>query len=375
MRLLDRYLLRELLVPLGYCLCGFLIFWITSDLFVKLGDFQRQGLGARDIAEYYLLILPEFLTLVLPIALLLALLYALTNHARHQEITAIRAAGVSLWRMSLPYLGVGLLASLGLFAANEFWVPATAERASAILKRHQAPDPHAPGRHESLNVCFDNTRDGRRWRIGMYNSQTSEMFNLGVYPIARDLSKAWELRADRAQRINGVWTLYNVREFRETADTNAPPVPVLRTNVLAMPEFSETPEEINSELKIRENMTMRAAKKADVPIKDLLNYLRLHPHPSRGDQFWLYTKLDGRLAAPWTCLVVVLIAIPFGAAGGRRNVYVGVASSIVICFVYFVLLQLGLALGTSGRLPAWLAAWFPNLSFGLAGLWMTARVR
>jgi lipopolysaccharide export LptBFGC system permease protein LptF len=166
-----------------------------------------------------------------------------------------------------------------------------------------------------------------------------------------------------------------VREFRETADTNAPPVPVLRTNVLAMPEFSETPEEINSELKIRENMTMRAAKKADVPIKDLLNYLRLHPHPSRGDQFWLYTKLDGRLAAPWTCLVVVLIAIPFGAAGGRRNVYVGVASSIVICFVYFVLLQLGLALGTSGRLPAWMAAWFPNLSFGLAGLWMTARVR
>jgi lipopolysaccharide export LptBFGC system permease protein LptF len=122
-------------------------------------------------------------------------------------------------------------------------------------------------------------------------------------------------------------------------------------------------------------MTLRAARKADVPIKDLVNYLRLHPNPSRSDQFWLYTKLQGRLAAPWTCLVVVLIAIPFGAVGGRRNVYVGVASSIVICFVYFVLLQLGLALGTSGRFPAWLAAWFPNLSFGLAGLWLTARVR
>jgi lipopolysaccharide export system permease protein len=375
MRLLDRYLLRELLVPLGYCLCGFLIFWITSDLFVKLGDFQRQGLGARDIAEYYLVKLPEFLVLVLPIALLLALLYALTNHARHQEITAIRAAGVSLWRMSLPYLGVGFLASLSLFAANEFWAPATAERAEAILKRHQATDPNAPGRNEHHNVCFDNTRDGRRWRIGVYNSATGEMFDVGVYPIERDGSKRWELRADRARRINDVWTLYNVREFREAADTNAPPVPVLRTNVSAFPEFSETPEEINSELKIRDNMTLRAAKKADVPIKDLVNYLRLHPNPSRADQFWLYTKLEGRLAAPWTCLVVVLIAIPFGAAGGRRNVYVGVASSIVICFVYFVLLQLGLALGTSGRLPAWLAAWFPNLSFGLAGLWLTARVR
>jgi lipopolysaccharide export system permease protein len=374
MRLLDRYLLRELLVPLGYCLCGFLLFWITSDLFVTLGDFQRKGLVARDIAEYYLVILPEFLTLVLPIALLLALLYALTNHARHQEITAIRAAGVSLWRMSLPYLGVGLLASLGLFAANEFWVPASAERAKAILKRHEAPDPNAPGRHEHPKVCFDNTRDGRRWQIGVYNSETGEMSKVGVYPTERGGAKLWELRADRARRINGVWTLYNVRGFREAADTNAPPVPVPGTNVLAMPEFSETLEEINSEIKIQDSMAV-VTKKADVPIKDLVNYLRLHPHPSRAYQFWLYTKLEGRLAAPWTCLVVVLIAIPFGAAGGRRNVYVGVASSIVICFVYFVLLQLGLALGTSGRVPAWLAAWFPNLSFGLAGVWLTARVR
>jgi lipopolysaccharide export system permease protein len=73
--------------------------------------------------------------------------------------------------------------------------------------------------------------------------------------------------------------------------------------------------------------------------------------------------------------VVVLIAIPFGAAGGRRNVFVGVASSVVICFSYFVLQQLGLALGTSGRVVPWLAAWFPNLSFGLAGVLMTARVR
>jgi len=172
-----------------------------------------------------------------------------------------------------------------------------------------------------------------------------------------------------------VWTFYNALAFKEAADTNAPPVPVLRTNVLAVPEFSETPEEINSEIRIRDSMTLRAAKKADVPIKDLLNYLHLHPQLSRSDRSWLDTKLAGRLAAPWTCLVVVLIAIPFGVAGGRRNVFVGVASSIIICFSYFVLQQLGLALGTSGRLPAWLAAWFPNLSFGLAGLLMTARVR
>ncbi len=375
MRLLDRYLLRELLIPLGYCLCGFMLFWLSSDLFVKLGEFQKKGLVARDIAEYYLVSLPEFLVLVLPIALLLAMLYTLTNHARHQEITAIRAAGVSLWRLTVPYFAVGLVASLALFAANELWVPQSDERAEAISKRHLAPDPHAPGRNEYRMLCFDNTRDGRHWVIGLYNAETGEMKEPRVYPIKPDGSKPWELRAEQARRVDEVWTFYNALAFKEAAETNSPPVPILQTNVLAVPEFKETPEEINSEIKISDSMTLRAARRADVPIKDLLNYLRIHPYSSRDRWYWLHTKLQGRLAAPWTCLVVVLIAIPFGAAGGRRNVFVGVASSIVICFIYFVLQQLGLALGTSGRVSPWLAAWFPNLSFGLAGLWMTARIR
>ena len=375
MRLLDRYLLRELLIPLGYCLCGFLLFWITADMFVKLGEFQRKGLVASDIAAYYVFVLPDFLVLVLPIALLLALLYALTNHARHQEITAIRAAGVSLWRLSLPYFGVGLLGSLALFTANEFWVPTSDDRANAILKRHSAADPRASGPNEYRDLFFESTRDGHRWHAGLYYPKTGEMRSVDVYPAERGSSQAWDLQADQARPVNGVWTFYNARVYKEAADTNMPPVPTLQTNVLAVPEFKETPEEINSEIKIRDSMSLRAAKKADVPIKDLLNYMRLHPRLSRSDRAWLETKLAGRLAAPWTCLVVVLIAIPFGAAGGRRNVFVGVATSIVLCFSYFVLQQLGLALGTSGRVSPWLAAWFPNLFFGLAGLVMTARIR
>src|SRR2546422_1664498 len=104
MRLLDRYLLRELFIPLGYCLSGFLIFWIAFDLFSELRDFQERKLLAADVAEYYCVKAPELLVLVLPMALLLALLYTLANHARHHELTAFRAAGVSLWRLCLPYL-------------------------------------------------------------------------------------------------------------------------------------------------------------------------------------------------------------------------------------------------------------------------------
>src|SRR6266852_3003948 len=119
MRLLDRYLLRELMVPFGYCLSGFLVFWISTDLITELDELRKHQLLFNDLVVYYLIKIPEMLVLIVPIALLLALLYALTTHSRHHELTAIRGAGVSLWRLALPYFAVGFVLSLGLFALNE----------------------------------------------------------------------------------------------------------------------------------------------------------------------------------------------------------------------------------------------------------------
>src|SRR6185436_14340432 len=104
MRLLDRYLLRELLVPFAYCLAGFLIFFIAFDVLDELANFQKFKLWTGDVFLFYLVKIPEFIVTVAPIAFLLALLYTLTNLARHHEITAIRAAGISLLRISAPYL-------------------------------------------------------------------------------------------------------------------------------------------------------------------------------------------------------------------------------------------------------------------------------
>jgi len=374
MRLLDRYLLRELLVPLAYCLGGFLIFWITFDLFNDLDTFQANHLRTGDIVDYYFVKTPEFLVVVLPIALLLALLYSLTNHARHHEITAIRAAGVSLWRLACPYFAVGFLASFVLFAFNELWVPSTAERAEKIKHRRAEKHRNPAERNQVRDFAFQNARDGRTWHIGVYDLRTSEMLRPEVIWTLKDGTQRW-LYAERAERVNGVWTFFNAREYRDGPHTNQSLVPSLRTNVLARPQFTETPDEIRSEMKISRRLGGRGGRSADVPLIEILDYLRFHPKPTQADRYWLYTKLHGRLAAPWTCVVVVLIALPFGAAAGRRNVFVGVASSIVICFGYFVLAQLGIALGTGGYIPAWLAGWFANLCFGFLGLWLTARVR
>jgi lipopolysaccharide export system permease protein len=377
MRLLDRYLLRELLAPLGYCLSGFLLIWISADLSNNLHDFQEKRLGAADIANYYRVITPEFLITVLPIALLLALLYTLTNHARHNEITAIRAAGISLWRLCLPYLGVGLAASLLLLVVNEFWVPDSADKAEQIRNRHIAsPGGAEPGRGQVRNLGFSNDSEQRQWLIGLYNTLTAEMSHPKVKMKQPDGSWLW-LESDHAARSNGVWTFTgHVTLHRESGRPDEPLVPLLQTNLMAMPQFSETPEQIASEIKISSALSPgRGARRADIPIVDLLNYLRLHPDLDAKKKPWLYTKLQGRLAAPWTCLVVVLIAIPFGAASGRRNAFVGVASSIVICFAFFVVQTLALMFGASGNLPSWLAAWSPNVSFGIAGVWLTARVK
>jgi lipopolysaccharide export system permease protein len=376
MRLLDRYLLRELLVPLGYCLSGFLLFWIASDLFSELSRLQEMRLRAGDIVEFYFFRIPEFLPVALPVSLLLALLYALTNHARHNEVTAIRAAGVSLWRLCVPYAAVGFMTSAGLFALNELCAPQTAEIAEQIKLRRVQRQVPAGERHQIKKLYFRNSREDRFWYIGAYNLKTGEMLPPVVVEWHAPDGSWRSIVADRAIRTNGVWTFYRARETQKQASTNSLPVSFPQVPSLAMPEFLETPEEIKSQVSISERFAHQAkTRRADVPITEIYNYLRLNPKPPGSMQPWLYTKLHGRFAGPCTCLVVVLIAVPFAAGSGRRNVFVGVAASISIFFVYFVLQQVGFAVGEAGRVVPWLAAWLPNLMFAVAGLWMMARVR
>jgi len=149
----------------------------------------------------------------------------------------------------------------------------------------------------------------------------------------------------------------------------------VETNQMVRRDFTEPPEAIRSELKLSGSIGIKRVKEADIPLQALWDYLRFHPNLSGQNHAWFYTKFHGRMAAPWTCLVVVLIAIPFGAPSGRRNVFVGVAGSIFICFAYFVLMQVGLAMGSGGWLPPWLAAWLPNIFFSLLSVFLINRVR
>jgi lipopolysaccharide export system permease protein len=357
MRLLDRYLFRELLTPLAYCLIGIQAFIIVFTVYGDAQKIQESKLHFVDVVEYATASSVDSVPIVIPVSLLLALLLTLSNFARHNEITAMRAAGISLWRICLPYFGVGLLLSVGLFFLNEFCVPRGADWADRILNRYIPHQASASGKQGFLN-----DQENRKWTFDRMDYRKGELDGVQVNWSLADGSTR-QLNADRAIYTNGVWTFYNASEYGQYQ--------LAQTNMLAMPEFKETPREMRIELKIGQYERL-GSRKTDVPLADILNYMRLRPGIASP---WLQTQLQERFAMPLTCLVVVLIAIPFSVASGRRNLFFGVAGSIFICFAYIVIQRISIAVGQGGHLPGWLAAWSPDFLFAAAGIFLTARVR
>lgn len=377
MRLLDRYLLRELVVPFAYCLAGFLIFWVSTDLLNQMSEYQKLRLRARDLVELYGALSPGILVMTLPIAFLLALLYALTHHARHHELTAIRAAGVSLFRMSLPYLGMGLLLSVLVGILGEFWVPIFNDKAEEIQARHQTDKKVSSSKRQwEAKLAYYNPMARRWWFVESYHRFTGEMVRPRVVWMPIDSGQI-DIIAERGVWTNGVWVFTRVHRLTFPFPL-VPGAEPAREELaeLSMPEFEESPDQFRSEIKMSRLLNFKQARKTYFSIREILEYYELHPAgipPAL--RAVLDTKLHGQMAAPWTSLVVVPIALAFGARSGRRNVAVGVASSIFICFAYFVLQQISLALGGGGHVAPWMAAWAPNVVFGLTGMILCWRLR
>lgn len=357
-------------MPLAYCMGGFLIFYIAFDLIFEINKFQEAHLLFMDVVAYYVVTLPEILaSTVIPIALLLAALYALTLLNRHNELTAMRAAGISLWRLSLPYLAVGVAGGALVFALNEYWVPQVSDKSKEIMERRKDPghDNNWTGR-----LDFHNDADHHHWMLEHFNKVTSEMVGPKLKWDSPDGSSHF-IAAKSAIYTNGLWRFDMVERWDRAPSEE---FYMQSTNKVFETNMIETPASIRTEIRVSAMTATDAAKGPQLSIRELHNYLRWHPHLDR-EKRWplLMTQLQGRMAEPFTCLAVILIALPFGAQAGRRNVFVGVAGSIFICFGYFILQRVSFGLGVGGYLPPVMAAWLPNILFGGAGLVLICRMR
>jgi len=399
MRLLDAYLLRELLVPLFYCLVGFQVFWTAFDLYSHLDEYRELNLGVADVAHLYILKMPELLGTVLPVALLLALLYTLTNLSRHNEIVAMRTAGLSLVRISRPFLLVGVLMSVLLFLVTEYFGPRAAERMAEIQTRQAASEEESPWVDR---VIVRKDHQGNIQTLGplSFNRKTQELRDvvaeLNSTARDRDLYLPDTNRVvNSAENVSrGEWTprgwlFHNVNHFKYQRGSSLWPNPEQSVfhEMILVTNLNISPTEILTEVE-RKRIQVRlsshdAGKRLLFTVRELLEFTNGQKAPSPGTKEYsmVHTQLHGRLAQPLTCVVVVLIALPFGAFLGRRSAFVGVAASVVMCFAYFMLFRLGMAMGMGGALAAmgiWgplVAAWLPNFSFATIGLGLSWKMR
>ena len=177
MRILDKYLLREFAWPFLYSFDAFLLLFIVNDLLDNLGDFLRQGASLGTILRYYLIFLPEPIVLILPVALLLGVLFCLSMLGKHNELLAMRAGGVSLWRLALPFVVVSATASAVSFGVNELFVPQSRARADALERQIQGQRAQ-PVR---ANFFFTNPEQRRDWYARQFDPVDNVLLDMAIY--------------------------------------------------------------------------------------------------------------------------------------------------------------------------------------------------
>lgn len=367
-RILDRYLLTQVGVPLIFILIGFLIFWLSGDIIAKLEDFQDKGLHAAEVINYYLMKLPGFLDLLGPVGFLLGLLYGLLQLTRHHETTAIRASGVSLWRLSIPIFALSLCMGSLSFSYKEFLMINFEAQAEEIMSgRKNAIGENIKEAHKSL-FFYRNEVEDRRWGISSYITGDSiEFSEVDVeWPLTNGLRRV--LFANKALYKDGKWVFENATSYDISDTNNKNLTPSLHSTLeIESSTLPETPEFLISQFKISRIENVRDKRLSHFNIQEISNLKKLFPNMKNEDRRLLDTKFHMQISAGFTYLVVAMVAIPLGCRPGRRDVFMGVAVSMGVCFGYFVIQRISAPLGYSGKLPPLLAAWLPNVIFGFAG--------
>ncbi|MEY2531737.1 MAG: lipopolysaccharide export system permease protein [Verrucomicrobiota bacterium] len=355
MRLLDRYIIRHFLEAYFYCVAGFLSIWLIFDISDNINTFLDRQFGFGHTIEFYLTQLPQVLVILLPVSLLLALLFSLGRMSRTNEIVSTMAAGVSIPRMLLPLVIIGLLTTFVAMAFNYSAVPH-----AELARRNYLSNTGSVGASRIRGQIFRNRTDARTWFIQDFVSGDTVFNNVQILQQDAHDNIVTNYLAQRAVYLPQIksWQLQQVKIVNYDSSGN-----ILRSEILpelTIDTWSETPFRLGS-------ANMDAEFMSFPELREYLHYNADFP-PSLLAPF--STHLQYRLALPWTCLVVVLIATPLGIGFSRRGVLSSVAIAIVCVFSMNFLNHLFLALGEGYRIPAWVAAWTPNALFGAIGLYL-----
>lgn len=371
MNTFDRHLLREWLQILGLVLlatCGLLLVQVMYDDFRSLREGGARGL---ELWRYFAVTMPSFVTIVLPLALMVSLMFTLGKLHRANELTAMRAAGVGFGRMMAPVWLVGVLACVLSWWLNATVVPWSVEQSRALKDglefRRQVATKLTPDRVGASNsVAFDNPTARRMWFFNRYSQFTRRGYGVSVSEL--DVRRRESTRLVAAQAWFDVgrngWIFKDGRELSFAAETGE-----LVASVPFAEKFMETYRE-DPQL-----MLLIDRRPVDLSFRELarlIDYFEVERNPKGVPYAVRYFGLIADTLGP---LIVIAIAIPFAVTGVRVNPAVGVSKSIGLFFLYYVLANIAASMATKEIVDPVLAAWLPNI--GMAGLatWFFARLR
>ncbi len=341
---------------------------ILQNMYETLPDLLVSDANISQIIFYYSLALPTYLPAILPVALLVSILFTLGSLHKNNEIIAMRASGAGLFRISRSLWGAGLLLSLLLLYLTASVVPKSVEQSRTFLDNlgFAAEEARSDASQVGLlyNLGFDNRKDGRLWFMNRFSERA--WLGLGVNVHTRDkdgkeLSRISALEAyyDDTQ---GHWVFLDGRELLLDAQTGDP----LRALSFKKKTFKEFDEEPSLMLALHK-------KPKELSLFELRRILVAMPPAENPNVRTYLVQYFSLLAAPFSCLVVIGIAVPFALSGVRTNPMIGVSKAMGFFAIFYVLVVFSTILGGRLIVPALLAAWIPNLAMLLISIRLFAK--
>ena len=359
--ILDDYVLRDFSLYLFMIGGAFVTLLLVFTLFELLGDILHNGISALTVGEYLLNVTPYFLYYpIAPMSMLLAVLVTFGLLQRSNEITAIKATGISLYRIIIPVLFASALVAGVLFASDQFYLPYTNKRQDELRNRikgkpaqtYLRPDRKwIFGQHSDIYYyqLFDPDRDS-------FGGITVFQFDPKTFEITHRVTAErahWSGPMDRWVYEQG-WE----RTLNGSAIEN-----YHKFDAATFPHLAEPPSYFKKEVK----------QSSEMNYEELRRYI--HDLEQSGfDVVRLRVQLQKKIAYPLITLVMAVLAIPFALSAGKRGALAGVATAIGIGVVYWTISGLFEAMGNLSQLPPTVAAWSPNLVFGFIGGYLILRM-
>lgn len=360
-QILDLYVVRGWVFYFITLLVAFAGVYMIFDFFQLLGDIVRNHPGPGMVLDYYRYLSPQVIYLMLPLSVLVATLVNFSLLTKTNQVTAIKAAGISLYRISLPVLALAALLSAGMFVLGDDYLPQTNQRQSA-LRNEIKGKPTQTFFRPDLQWIFGES--SRLYNYRFFDPQRDVFASLSVFEFdPQTFSLTRRLYAERAfwEPHLGRWVLENGWERSLEGDKVTLYSPFA---VEMFKELTEPPSYFKKEVITSDQMSA-------LELRRYINELSL----SGFDVVQLSVQLDRKFSYPLIALIVGIIAIPFSFGAGRKGALSGVALSIGIAIVYWSAQSLFETLGNLNQLPPAMAAWAPDVLFGLGGVYLLLRVR